>query len=288
MLTAELCFPLKGVFLPRSHNAQKLAAAPATRHTVAMILRSVPLLVAIAVLSSCGAPKRPVEAPSPEARAPDAPTAWVLCDGINMPQIVTLTRHDDASAEMRTFSKQDGAQAIETMQIGATEGAAGSVYTELLHGADPAGHVRAINPGMLETPGAAYTQPVTSLQFGTQRIECRWLARTRLAGFTERRSFVITEDADGDLLYTTFDFADAANATPIDLADNSRSTTFSVEARGGTEELTPDGASFSFENNGYRYVVTVPRAGDARLDVLQNGEVLQSEPLIAWQLGLAE
>src|SRR6185436_20100374 len=117
----------------------------------------------------------------------------------------------------------------------------------------------------------------------------RWLPRTRVAGFTGRRSFVIHEDADGDLIYTTFDFANAATQ-PIDQSDNGRSTAFSVEARDGREQLRADSAEFSFNGRGvfsYRIDLSLA-AGTGTLKVLRNGAEVQSEPLTAFLVGQAQ
>ncbi|MEJ0061425.1 MAG: hypothetical protein WDM79_18515 [Terricaulis sp.] len=146
--------------------------------------------------------------------------------------------------------------------------------------------MRELNSGMLETPAAAYTAPFTSLTLGQRTMSCRWLARTRLLAFTDRRSLAITEDEDGDLIYTTFNFADAATAQPIDLSDGGRSTTFSLEVRGGEEMVTPAGAQYRFENGEYAYVVAAPAPGGARLEMLRSGRSIQTEPLIAVQIGV--
>jgi hypothetical protein len=121
------------------------------------------------------------------------------------------------------------------------------------------------------------------VRINSQDYSCRWLARTRFAGFTRRRSIFITQDADGDVIYQTFDFTDAA--APVDLGGGQRSTIFSVEVRDGKESAAPDGQTFAFENNGYRYEISAPNAGEGRLRVLRDGRELLSEPFIAFQTG---
>jgi hypothetical protein len=136
---------------------------------------------------------------------------------------------------------------------------------------------------MLEDPDGVYTTPVASIRIDAQDLSCRRLARTRFAGFTARRSVFITQDADGDLIYQTFDFDDAA--VQVDFGGGQRSTVFSVEVRDGEESMDPDGQTFAFENSGYRYEISAPNSGEGRLSVLRNSQELQSEPFIAFQAG---
>lgn len=237
------------------------------------------------LLAACGQAEPPP--PLPEAtQAVDPP--WFICDAIEAPVLLSFER-EGATARVAQFEKPSGAIVQRTQyRIGAQEGAAGSVYTTLMQNNAEAGAIRQINPGVLETPGAAYTEPFTSVRIGEREISCRWLPRTRVFGFTGRRSFVVHEDRDGDLIYTTYDFADAASAQPIELSENGRTTTFSVEVRGGEEHMSPDGAAYRFTGeDDFTYVVTLARDGAGRLDVTRGGETVQSEPLIAFVHGSA-
>ncbi|MGE0595846.1 MAG: hypothetical protein AB7P07_05755 [Hyphomonadaceae bacterium] len=227
-------------------------------------------------------------APLPEAVAAAAPV-WFICDSVDAPAIVVLADSpEDGRARLIQYDKAAGAPTFEgEVALGQPEGAAGSVFTPIQIDGVEAGAIRQINPGMLENPGSAYTPPVTSVRFREMELNCRWMPRTRLLAFTERRSLLVYEGSDGDLIYTTFDFA--APLTPIDLTENGRSTTFSVETRDGSEELTPDGVAFVFSaREGFSYRVAARRDGTGALEVAQNGAMLQSEPLLAFQLGGAE
>jgi hypothetical protein len=150
-----------------------------------------------------------------------------------------------------------------------------------------AGHVRQVNAGMLETPAAAYTTPFTSLRLGDRDITCRWMPRTRLMGFTGRRTIVVSEDIDGDLLYHSYDFATAAQAQPIELSENGRTTTFSLEVRDGAEATTPEGTRYDFRADMETDIgVIVDRAGPAHVEVRRHGpEPLQTEDLLAYVVG---
>jgi hypothetical protein len=213
---------------------------------------------------------------------------WFICDGVDAPALFALERNGQA-VRISEYDKPNGAimQRLE-FTLGADDGAAGSVYSALLDNGAEAGAVRRTNPGMLETPGAAYTQRYTEVRLGDRIVSCRWLPRTRLFGFTGRRSFVVHEDADGDLIYSTFDFSEAATARRFDLSENGISTPFSLEVRGGEESATAEGVTYRFRGRqGYAYVITANRSGEGALEVLRGNAVVQSEPLIAFQIGEA-
>lgn len=236
------------------------------------------------VLSACGQPEQPPAAPE----VPPAANVWFICDAIDAPAVLVFER-EGGVVRTREYDKPNGAIVERTeYAAAAVEGAAGSLYTTLQRSGAEAGVVRQVNPGMLETPGAAYTAPFLSVRLGDRALSCRWLPRTRVLGFTGRRSFVVHEDADGDLIYTSYDFSDAARAQPVELSENGRTTTFSNEVRGGSESVTPQRAEFRFDaGDGHVYVVTL-RHGEGSLQVLRDGAQIQEEPLIAYQQGAAE
>lgn len=248
----------------------------------------VALIMAIALLGACGpgdpAPA-PEPAPPPAADAP--PSLWFICDGIDAPTVFAFTRSADGTrASLTEWEKATGAPVLRAdYELQAPEGAAGSVYTPLVRDSAQAGVVRAFNPGVLETPSAAYTTPITSVTLGERTVQCRWLARTRFFGVGERRTYAVTEDVDGDLIYTTFDYSDAARQAQVDLSNSQRSTTFSLEVRGGEERVSPGGAQYRFENQGYSYVIEAPVGGPGRVEVRRGDDLLQTDPLNVFQTG---
>ncbi|MBS0386591.1 MAG: hypothetical protein JSS00_14710 [Proteobacteria bacterium] len=257
------------------------------------------LFLVVAALTGCGNPTSSAPAATTRAAATDPPTRtaptpnqsqiWFFCDGIDAP-VVYLFANTSNQNQTRfiEYDKRSGATVRSLdLQLGEGDGAAGSIYTPLLQNGQDFGHVRQVNAGNFETPAAAYTTPYTSVQIGDRNVECRWLPRTRVAAFTRRRSFVIHEDADGDLIYTTFDFANAATQ-PIDQSDNGRSTAFSVEVRGGQESVRPDGSDFTFPaRDGFSYHISLKNDGSGQLQVLRNGAQVQAEPLTAYIVGQA-
>lgn len=249
------------------------------------------ILIAALLLAACGqsAPPAP-EAESPPPTFIEAAPIWFICDGVDTPVLFLFADGpEDRRVRLVRFDKPSGASAgAFELAVGQGEGAAGGLTKPLFIDAAEVGAVRQINPGMLEAPGAAYTPPITSVRFQGTEAQCRWLPRTRLMAFTGRRTLVVHEDADGDLIYSSFNFDDSNAQTLIDLTENGRSTPFSVEVRGGEEQLSPEGASFRFAApDGYVYVVETCRDGTGRIEVTQNGAPVQDEPLVAFQLGEA-
>jgi hypothetical protein len=239
------------------------------------------------LLVACGQAEPPPPLPEPQqaARTP----VWFICDAIDAPVLLVFER-DGTTARVAQYEKPTGAIVQRTeYEIGDREGAAGSVYTTLIQNGVEAGAIRQINPGMLETPGAAYTTPFTSVRLGAQEISCRWMPRTRLMGFTGRRTIVVSEDADGDLLYHSYDFASAAAAQQIELSENGRTTTFSLEARDGQEEVRPQGSHYRFQADAETTITVLTDNGAGRVEVHRQGpNPTQTEDLIAYIEGTAE
>ena len=254
------------------------------------------LFLAAATLAACG---NPTNSTPPHTQAASAPARaqavanqsqiWFFCDGIDAPVIYLFAdTPSDGQVRFIEYDKRTGAT-VRSLDLGVGEGdgAAGSIYTPLTQNGQDFGHVRQVNSGNFQTPGAAYTTPYTSVLIGGREVSCRWLPRTRVAAFTGRRSFVIHEDADGDLIYTTFDFANAA-IEPIDQSDNGHSTRFSVEVRGGQESVRADGSDYAFTGrDGFSYRISLKIDGSGQLQVLRNGAPVQSEPLTAYLVGQA-
>lgn len=235
-------------------------------------------------LAACGQ-AQPPPLPAPAENAVAAP--WFICDAIDAPVLLVFER-DGATARVAQYDKPNGAIIQRTeYQIGAEEGAAGSVYTTLIQNGAEAGSVRQINPGVLETPGAAYTPFYSSVRLDDREISCRWMPRTRLMGFTGRRTIVVSEDGDGGLMYHSYDFATAAEAPAVELSDNARTTTHSLEAREGREQFDANGARYEFQADPETEIVVISgRDGRGRVEVRRHGPApVQAEDLIAYVEG---
>lgn len=243
-----------------------------------------PLFAAALMLTACGQPEPPP--PLPELPAQAAPETWFICDAINMPAVLVFER-DGGVVRVAQYDKPNGALVQRSeYQLGAEEGAAGSVYLTLMQNGAEAGAIRRINSGVMETPVAAYTTPFTSVRLGESEAQCRWLPRTRVMGVTGKRTIVLHEDGDGDLIYTTYDFAAAPTARPVELAENARTTTFSAEVRGGEENVGADGESYVFRAGPIAYSIMIERNGAGALQVTGTQAPQAAEPFIALQRGV--
>lgn len=236
-------------------------------------------------LAACGQPEAPPPLPEPEAAATPP---WFICDAIDAPVLLRFERANGV-ATVTQYEKPSGAT-VQTTEytIGEAEGAAGSVFIPLMQNGADTGVIRQTNPGMLETPGAAYTPRFVSVRLGEREITCRWLPRTRLMGFTGRRTIVVNEDQDGDLIYQSYDFASAADAQAIDLSENGQTTTFSLEARNGEEAVSADGARYTFRPDVETEIIVTAASGAGSVEVRRHGpNPTQSEDLIAFVEGNA-
>jgi hypothetical protein len=245
-------------------------------------MRRTAIAIALALIA-CGAPEPP-PLPAPPALA--APATWFICDALNMPAVLVFER-DGGAVRVAHYDKPNGALVQRTeYQLGAEEGAAGSVYVTLLQNGAEAGAIRRLSTGVMEAPVAAYTTPFTSVRLGESEAQCRWMPRTRVLGITGKRTVLLHEDGDGDLIYTSYDFADAAAARAVELAENGRTTTFSAEVRGGGEDVGADGETYAFRAGPITYSVGIERNGAGALQITGTPTPQAAEPFIALQRGV--
>jgi hypothetical protein len=249
-------------------------------------MRRIAFATALA-LAACGQSAPPPPLPEPALEAAATPP-WFICDAIGAPVVLVFNRAQNGVVEVVQYDKPNGALVQRTSYtLGDGDGAAGSVYTPLIQNGADAGHVREINAGVLETPASAYTPVYSSARIGERDISCRWMPRTRLMGFTGRRTIVVSEDQDGDLLYHSYDFTSAAAAQAIDVSENGRTTTFSLEARDGAETTDANGARYTFQADvETEIIVSAGRDGRGSVEVRRHGpNPVQTEDLIAFVQG---
>jgi hypothetical protein len=238
----------------------------------------VAIALALGALAACdrqGSGKAAAPPPAPVSTAPVAAPPWFICDALNGPTVLVFSR-PDATNQVRvlTIDKSDLHPPSATLYaLGASDGAAGSVFRALSRDGVEVGHVRTLNPGVLPDPAAATTPPVTSVKIDETDLSCRWLARTRLFGLAAGRTVLVTEEGDGPV-YRTFDFKDAQTAQPVNPDGAQRSTTPSLEVRAGRR----DGERYTFSHGAFTYAVgpTGVSAGDG-------GQMTASEPFVALQ-----
>ena len=242
------------------------------------------LAASIFALAGCGQPAPPPPLPEPPARV--SPEPWFICDAINMPAVLVFIR-DSAGVEIAHYDKPNGALVQRSRyQLGGEAGTDTRVDVALLQNGTEAGAIGRLNTGALEAPTSAYTPPFVSVRLGQSEAQCRWMPRTRVLGVTGKRTLVLHEDGDGDLIYTAYDFTDAAQAQPVELSNNARTTSFSVEVRGGEEHVGADGESYRFAAGPIAYSISLERNGEGALQVTGTPTPQPAEPFIAFQRGV--
>lgn len=242
-----------------------------------------------AALVSCGqTPQTPAATTAAQHLAVATPvtSTWFICDGVDVPTLFVASEPDVGAAfTLSEYSKGSGAKIRDlALTRGDPNPGAGNVTTPLLNNGAPAGALRALDAGMLPDPASAYTPAIVSLDLGGRTVSCRWIARTRLEGFTARRSLVVFEDENGDLTLQTFDFTDAGHARSVAIDGAQRSSTPTLNLRGGAEETGPDGAVFRFTEGDRRYVVTIPENGAPIFQIDRGADGSTREPVIAAQI----
>ncbi len=168
----------------------------------------------------------------------------------------------------------------DVYKLGAPDPGAGQVYWPLSDTAGKqVGALHAFNPAVLGEGTWATTPTFTSIRIAGAQLNCRWLQRTRLLGFTSKRVIEITSGPAG-LEYQSFDYRDAGKSRKVDVGSAQQSTTPSLDLKHGRMM----GGAMRFEGNGYAFQVTAS-ARDARIVVTQRGKTVLNEPLIAWTIG---
>lgn len=250
-------------------------------------MRALASLAILVFLGACNAPAPAAKSEDqPAAAATTAPVAnrapvWLICDDLSGASVITLSTPDAANGITLTeYSKTGAAPVTQSLALGEGEGAAGSTYQALIRNGADAGHLRILNAGTGMDADIVTTPALTEILLGDKNHDCRWLARTRFVGFDARRSFWILEDAKGALTYQTFDFANAGKVKALGLEDGQRSTTPNVNVSGGKENADASGTLFTFDHEGWRYEVRMPRAS---VTVLHDGKTVQTENLLAYE-----
>lgn len=268
-------------------------------------------------LSACGGAKEPPAATSAAAAAattpaaasvaPAAPAAqpaappqvienafeipknvspgWFVCEALNGNAIYAASQPGEHGAtRFIAFDKSKRAITTNVATLrGGEEGGTAAVFTHLTNDSGEVAAVHAFNPEVLGVAADAYTDPVVGVSVGETDAECRWVARTRLFGFTKDRSVLV---ADGPKkkavdLYT-FDFGAKTDRVAPD--DAQRSTTSTLALKNGVAKKTAEGVSYVFaepDGDGYRLEDGKDKA---RLITIRGGRETVEE-LIAFEVG---
>jgi hypothetical protein len=206
---------------------------------------------------------------------------WFICDPMTDDGVIVMTLPDRFGRVTPATPLVKGEPAY--YGLGAPDPGAGQIYWPLsTPDQGRIGQIHAFNPGMLTDPKAATTPTFTSIRIAGAQWNCRWLQRTRLMGFSFRRTVAITRNPNGELEYRTYDFKDARQAKQLDRNGPEQTTAPSLDIKGG--RTTPRG--FEFEHNGSVYDVAADATG-ASITVRQRGRRVLREPLIAWTIAPA-
>ncbi|MEZ5957450.1 MAG: hypothetical protein R3C27_09605 [Hyphomonadaceae bacterium] len=242
--------------------------------------------LAVLALAACNQQPETPPAAEEEQVFMRVPPPWFICDSVNSGAVIVFDRNPSGDVRVAEYQKSDGSivQRIGYF-VGDEEPGAGSLHTELVRDQGSDGWVHMTNSGMLETPASAYTPRFVSVELDGRDVRCRWLPRTRVIGFTSRRSFVVHEDANGALTYSAFNFGDAGSSRTRNGAENAQTSASSLEIVGGVTGQTQEATTYTFETQGFRYVLSLNRDGTGALDVTRDGAPLSNEPLIGYQQG---
>jgi hypothetical protein len=251
------------------------ASTPGTRG------RCVPLLVVATglVLAGCEReePAKPPPAKAPAVVAAQPPAPWFICDGLNAPTLLVVSRRDaQGQATVLTLDKADLHPPLARLyRIAPPQADANGATLAISREGAAAGHIRLASVERLPRPGEATTAPVVEVKLDDgPALSCRWLLRTRLFGVTAGRSILVTDEEDGPLL-RTFDFkAPTGGRVLPDGAQRSSLPTVRIPAG------RKSGDTYVFANEGYGYTVSPDG-----VSITEDGRPTTAEPFIALQRG---
>ncbi|MFC4454366.1 hypothetical protein [Deinococcus sonorensis] len=250
------------------------------------MLRPLPLLMA-ALLGAASAASVQLNLPGRQDRA------WLLCDSLSTPEVLVVGQPDAGGrAEITTLSKaQPGRYSYAAWRVGRPDPGAGNVYYSLTPRDGSAAsstspdNIRLINPGVAANPqlySASGVPVLSSITLQGQTRRCRLAPGLRVLAVTERRSVMITQDAQGRFRYQSFDNAAfRPGDVQTTLGDSlAQSSTPSLSIVGGTRLISPAGERYTFTHQGYTYTLSLQSSGGS-LSVQRGSTPLQSEPLRA-------
>ena len=215
-------------------------------------------------------------------------SSWFVCDGLNSPTVSVLGWPAASGRSRLTTYRKDGSGnfVYHNYSVGAGDAGAGQIHypLRLSAGASTSYSVGSFNTGGLDHPEHALTPPILNLTSAETSTDCRWVVNTRVLGFSNRRSVMITQAPGGPLTYQTWNFGSGLSA-PSMPDGVQRTSAPSLSIAGGSRLISSTQESFVFQNAGYTYTVRVARIGQpgaASVTVSRGGKVLQVEPLVGY------
>ncbi|GGE86789.1 hypothetical protein [Sphingomonas prati] len=213
--------------------------------------------------------------------APTPRPGWFLCDSVDVPVAALVGPVERGQSLISTVSRGTGKVVTRRFAVGPAEAGMSQIHYPLTLAGRPAGDLHYVQPAVLADPTMARTPTFTSVTLDGRTMGCRWVANTVFMGLTARRSFLVTEDGR-QIVYRSFDAADEGKV--VQTAGLGRSNAATLTVGGGVRSRVGKATRFRFVNRGYRYDVTVPDTGAARVSVSRSGRLLQTETLLGYTL----
>lgn len=237
---------------------------------------------ALLVSLSAGVPAVAAAPDDSRTRINAAPArdGWFVCDAIAGPYALFAGMPNDNGASVITLlDRRTGRFDTQTYQVGTGDAGAGQIHWSLSQGGKAVGQIHGVNPGMLGDGHAATTPTILGVQMGQTALDCRWLGHTRFLGVDSRRSVAVVETPQG-LVYQSFDFARRGPVTRPDGGEQSNRPTLLIT---GGSEIVGTRGGFRFVNDGYVYVVQIPKGGAAAsVLVTRTGRLVHGETLVGY------
>ncbi|QBY07053.1 hypothetical protein E5F05_03845 (plasmid) [Deinococcus metallilatus] len=210
--------------------------------------------------------------------------AFAWCDAPDRVLAVTRPASTDPNEVqpvtfMRWLKRNPGQPYIAQYLLGPSEGAAGTVYTSLIppgrtpHSeATPQSFVSISNVENVIDPAYRMTH-VNEFKLDGKSYRCRYVPQAAFMGATNKRTVIVWDNGRA-ATYATRNF----DGTP------------GVYVTGGQKRQQAEATVYEFKTgDGYTYQLKIaPQeySGNAELSVLRQGQVIQTEPFLAYSISL--
>ncbi len=198
-------------------------------------------------------------------------------------------RHDPECpglSQVSIYRKPDFAMRSEAARAGDEDPGAGQIMRELWRPDGRAlGSIHSVNPGILGNARDTSLPTLSSMTVGGEVTPCRWTASGRVLFVDDRRTVVITAEANGSFTYRSFDHA--RHSIPV----GGTSSIATATVRGGRLIRSPPGLeTYGFSAGPWTYRVKASaddRQPGATLTVLRSGRATTSSMAVAYEMAAA-
>ena len=210
-----------------------------------------------------------------------------LCDGVNGRRVVIVTTPNaQGLSQVSIYRKPSFAMRSKEARVVDEDPGAGQIMRELRRpDGTTLGSIHSINPGILGNAGDTSLPTLSSITAGSEVTPCRWMASGRVLFVDDRRTVVITAEANGSYTYRSFDHA--RHGTPV----GGTSSIATATVRGGRLIQSPPGLeTYEFGAGPWTYRVKASadnRRPGATLMVLRSGRATTSSRAVAYEMAAA-